>query len=130
VLGVGLNKCELFWLFESRSVHIKNMKNYNFYVLFYVGSEIMPLISRVEHRPRVCVSHKPCINGLYSIILPKMHARVLKSGIYTIMCMFCPTMWSFSGRQSTRMSTSKVKLLKYQNQSTHIILQFWCRVVL
>jgi len=47
-------------------------------MLFYVGSEIMPLISRVEHRPRVCVSHKPCINGLYSIILPKNACKWIK----------------------------------------------------
>jgi len=119
-----LNKCELFWLFESRNVRVKNTKNCNFTCCFMWALKLC-LISRVEHRPRVYVSHKPCINGLYSIILPKLHASVLKSDIYTLLYMFWPTMWSFAGRQSTRMSTSKVKLLKYQNQSTRIILYFF-----
>jgi hypothetical protein len=54
-------------------------------MLFYVGSEMMPLISRVEHGQRVCVSHKSFINGLYSIILPRMHSSVLNQ-LYTQFC--------------------------------------------
>lgn len=97
--------------------------------MFYVSSEIMPLISRVEHRPRVCVSHNPSINGLYSIIhvLPKIHASVLKSGICTYIYMFWPTMRSFSGRQNTRMSTS-VEVSEPIN--AYSITFFWCRIIL
>jgi len=97
-------------------------------LVFYVGYEIIPLISRVEHRPRVCVSHKPSINGLYSIIhvLPKMHASVLNSGLCTIIYMFWPTM-SFSGRQNTRMSTS-VEVSEPIN--VYNITFFWCRIIL
>jgi hypothetical protein len=106
--------------------NVKNMKNYNFTCCFMWA-------------PKLCLSFQELNTdqgfvwaiSLYSIILPKTHARVLKSGVYTNIYMFWPTVWSFLERQSTRMSTWKVKLLKYQNQSTHIILHFFgCRFVL